>query len=218
MTASVRGERGESGSFVVDDLSSGGVRLRGAIAFGEGEQVAIALTGEGIQTVELAGDVVRAELLDARWIVAVHFRELGDPIRDALRRVVLHAIARQRAAARKIVLVVDDERGIQTALAHELTLLGLDAHAVATPHGVIGCLHDPAMDVHTAFVDLGLGICDGLDVVAYLAEAYPRIRRIVMSGSRDADMERAVATGKAHAMLRKPWERSDLRGCLKTDS
>ncbi len=218
MKAVVTSETGERAGFVVDNLSSGGAQLHGAIAFGEGERVTIALSGDSIQTLQLAADVVRAELRDARWVIGVRFRNLADPIHDTIRRVVLHAISRQRAAARTIVLVVDDERPIQVALAHELTLLGLEPHAVGTPHGVIGCLHDPAMEVHTVFVDLGLGVCDGLDVVDYLADAYPQIRRIVMSGARDDDMKRAVATGKAHAMLRKPWNRSDLRGCLKTDS
>jgi CheY-like chemotaxis protein len=218
MTAVVRGENGDSGVFVVENLSSGGARLVGAIAFGEGERIAIALSGGGLQTVELSAEVVRATLHDASWAIAVSFRDLADPIHDVIVRVVLQAIARQRAAARKIVLVVDDERPIQVALAHELTLLGLEPHAVGTPHAVIGCLHDPAMDIHTVFVDLGLGVCDGLDVVDYLANAYPDIRRIVMSGARENDLQHAVATGKAHAMLHKPWDRSDLRGCLKTDS
>jgi CheY-like chemotaxis protein len=218
MTAVVRGENGDTGSFVVENLSSSGARLVGAIAFGEGERVAIALSGDGMQTIELAAEVVRAQLHDASWAVAVRFRDLPDPIHDTIQRVVMHALARQRLAARKIVMVVDDERAIQVALSHELTLLGLEPHAVATPRGVVGCLQDPSLEVHTAFVDLGLGVCDGLDVVAYLAEAYPGIHRVVMSGAREDDLRRAVASGKAHAMLRKPWDRSDLRGCLKTDS
>jgi CheY-like chemotaxis protein len=214
VTARITTKAGSS-DCAVENISAGGARLVASLAPATGERVQVRLAHPSIQPMTLAADVVRAEPLDASsHVIAIKFASLSDPIHDAIQRIVLRALERQRATARRTVLVVDDDAKVRAALERELNRLGYVAIAVAMPLEAVRCLQDPATNVEVAIVDLGLGQADGLDVIAYVAEQYPHVRRVVMSGQRIEDLAAEVAAGRAHAALEKPWQRGTLASVL----
>jgi CheY-like chemotaxis protein len=163
----------------------------------------------------LDADVVRVEEIDATTeVIALRFVPLEDPIHDTILKIVLRALERQRAKPRTTVLVVDDEETIRTALTREMRRIARPVIVAATPLEAVRALVDETNAVAVVLVDLGLGASDGLDLVSQIASEYPHVRRVVMSGQRFDDLERAVADGRAHGLLRKPWTKQSLTGVL----
>jgi len=199
---------------VAQDLSGGGMRClasRGLLLL-HGERVTVVLACEGVvDPLTLSGQVLRIEQLDAQNdLIAIKFIALRDPFQDTIMHVVLRALERHRATAGKAVLVVDDEEGVRNALAREMRRLGRPVMCVSTPLEAVRVLQDETNSIAVALVDLGLAAADGLEIVEHVASEYPDVRRVVMSGQRMDDLETAVAGGRAHALLRKPWTRETL--------
>jgi CheY-like chemotaxis protein len=207
---------GQSVTCAVQDLSAGGVRVVGAVNLTRGERVRVILDQSGhSEPLALAATVRRSERVDEGChCIALQFETVPDPVQDAVQRVVLRAFERQRASSRKVVLVIDDEHEVRAALERDLNRLGYYVVSVAMPLDAIRCLLDGSTKIEVAFIDLGLGDTDGLDVIAYLADERPEIRRVVMSGKRMDELEREVSSGQAHALLKKPWQRASLQAAV----
>jgi CheY-like chemotaxis protein len=196
------------------DLSGGGIRClasRGLLLL-HGERVSVVITCDSVtEPLTLSAQVLRIEQLDAQNdLIALKFLALEDPFQDTIMHVVLRALERHRATAGRTVLVIDDEETIRTALVREMRRLGRPVMVAATPLEAVRALQDETNSIDVALVDLGLGTADGLDIVEHVAAEYPAVRRVVMSGQRIEDLETAVAGGRAHALLRKPWTRATL--------
>lgn len=199
---------------VAQDLSGGGMRClasRGLLVL-RGERVQCVLTCDGvIEPLTLQAQIMRIEQLDAQHdVIALRFLALKDPYQDTIKHVVLRALERHRATAGRAVLVIDDEEPIRSALVREMRRLGRPVLTAATPLEAVRVLQDESNAIDVALVDLGLGVADGLDIVEHVASEYPGVRRVVMSGQRMEELETAVAGGRAHALLRKPWTRDTL--------
>lgn len=94
--------RGQWVSCAVRDLSAGGARLITSIALAPGDRVRVVLghrrSGSSLM---LDSTILRSERIDERWtMVAVTFDVAPDPVREAIRGLVLRALERQRSRAR----------------------------------------------------------------------------------------------------------------------
>lgn len=190
----------------IESLSIGGALVTGPLQASVGERLRVMLGSR-----ELEARVLRTESRgDGSSAVALAFCDDSPAALAEIERIVLRALERERAHATRWALVLDDEPAVRSALGRDLHDLGFLPRLVAAPLDLLRCLDDPALDIAVALVDLCLCQEDGTNVLSFLAEDYPRVRRAVMSGARFDDLARCVASGQAHALLRKPWSRFDL--------
>ena len=202
--------RGTSVMCSVESLSVGGARLIGALHVAPGERLHLTLAWCEQEAYALDAHVLRADDRgDGTSVVALQFTRVAPAIHDAIQQLVAQERARERLA-RTWVIVLDDEPAIRAALNRELRALGLQARAVAAPLDLLRCLDDTALNVGAAIVDLRLCHEHGTNVLTFLSEDYPRIRRVAMSGAQGPELERCVHLGWAHATLAKPWHRHEL--------
>jgi CheY-like chemotaxis protein len=203
----------------VHDISGGGVKC--VVARGlrpvRGERVRLTMNhSKTAQPLTLEAHVVRIEDFDAASeIIALRFVPLADPIHDTVLRIVRRALQRRREEARATVLVVDDEEQIRTTLVREMRRLARPCIVAETPSEAVYALQDDTNVISVVLVDLGLGQSDGLELVQYIASEHADIKRVVMSGQRFDDLARAVADGRAHQLLRKPWTKQTLHAALE---
>ncbi len=114
-----------------------------------------------------------------------------------------------------VVLVVDDSEGVGRAMVRDLRALGRQGVWVTNPLDAIKYLQAPLSRVEVAIVDFDLNTSDGLDVLAFLAQDYPAVRRVLMSGCVSNEvLDRACASGQAHTAFAKPWDRARLSEVL----
>lgn len=106
--------RGQWISCAVRDLSAGGARLITSIALVPGDRVRVVLGQRRHgSSLTLESTIVSSECIDERWtMVAVTFDAAQDPVRDAVRGVVLRALERQRTSDRKALVIIDDKRNV----------------------------------------------------------------------------------------------------------
>lgn len=204
------------GVFSVDNLSAGGVLLSGGATLSVGETLRILLQLQGHLPIAIHGQVLRRdERGSGAFAYAVTFRDLSAKAEDLIQGAVLLALERQRRLPEPAVLVVDDSPDVCLALERDLRALGRRAFSAVTPLDAVRHLLDAQAGIETAVVDLFLGQANGMDLLAYLADDLPDVRRVIMSGAlREAQLQTALSSGRAQAILHKPWDRSALAGAI----
>jgi response regulator RpfG family c-di-GMP phosphodiesterase len=71
------------------------------------------------------------------------------------------------------------------------------------------CLDKERVD--TVIVNARIGAIDGLDVLTFVTESHPQVRRVLMAGSAPQwKLDAALSSGRAHALIGKPWTRDSL--------
>jgi DNA-binding NtrC family response regulator len=107
------------------------------------------------------------------------------------------------------VLLVDDNSNVRAALLRSLhSETGLALTAVGSFDEAIAVLGRAAVDVVVA--DYVMPGRSGADLLSVVAEQYPRVRRVLLTGSR-TDV-RAV---QAHVLLGKPVSRETLLAAIR---
>jgi DNA-binding NarL/FixJ family response regulator len=110
-----------------------------------------------------------------------------------------------------VVLVVDHSTNTCLNLVQDLGRVGRKAIAVTTSLDAIEWLLDGGSHIDTALVDLVLGQSEGCDLLSFLADEYPKVRRVVISDPmRVSQLERARQLTNPHAVLSKPWNVDQL--------
>jgi CheY-like chemotaxis protein len=197
------------GVYRVINLSAGGLMLAGDPALNVGDTVEVILR-LGDRTVRAHASVLRETRTGHGGVSALAFRDLAADAHDLVQSAVLRALEDARGAS---VLIVDDSAEICQALRTQLGRLGLRAVAVGTPLEAVNFLEQPN-HVTVALVDLVLGGSNGLDVLAYLADQHPNVRRVLMSGrAHPQQLELArhsLFRHSAHDVLPKPWTEETL--------
>lgn len=217
-TAVVLTAKKYAGQYLVENLSAGGALLVGDARLEPGERLKMLLHLPGQKPISLSAEVIRRQVNDAQeCLFAVAFRHLSPGIEDTIQQVVLAMLERLHDASHLEVLVIDDSREVCRALERDLRALGRRAVSAVTPLDAVGRLNDGARHIDTAIVDLRLGHADGLEFLTFLSDGHPGVRRILMSGNiRPCQLELAVTSGRAHAVLDKPWSRESLAKAIAT--
>jgi ActR/RegA family two-component response regulator len=202
------------GSFPVVNLSAGGVLLSGEAPVADGTEVLAVLRLGGDSSLRATAKVARAIGSRAGASFALSFAHLAPEAEEAIGAAVKAALALTLDAA---VLIVDDSTEVCSALGRQLNRMGLRSCAATTPLEAVGLLEQPNQ-IEIALIDLRLGSATGLDLLAYLAEQHPAIRRVLMSGqAQPAQLQLARHASlkySAHQVLAKPWNDDTLARAL----
>lgn len=221
------------GNYAVDDLSAGGAALIGAPRLEAGDEVDVILHVYGETPVALSARVARAP---AGGTVALAFSRASPQLEERLNATVLAyreraetaaltgvadgpaGAADDPAGAEPTAVVVDDQPEVSAALARELEALGVRAIRAQSPLEAIEAIEDNAPAIRFVLVDLALGRADGTDLLAWVADEHPGVRRVLMSGVLEPKaLSDALMRRKVHAILRKPWTRYQLSQTLYGD-
>jgi len=199
------------GSYIVENLSWGGTYLSGGPLVREGDAVKLVLElPRG--PVEVKGRVRRAEPQARDAAIAVSFDEPSRKARDAIGAAVGEALERvaEDSAIRPepTVLVVDDSLLVREALVRDLRCFGWEAACFSTPLDAVSFLERPESRIRVALVDHA-GPSNGRELLSFLAEEKPAIRRVLLAEAAGAPDALATLT-RADAVLAKPWDHDAL--------
>jgi CheY-like chemotaxis protein len=200
------------GNFLVQDLSVGGACLMGHLSSRPGMRLTVMLSFPGRPAFSVMAVVVRHDDLGpTRERTAVSFVELTAEQEDTIQEAIVAALERERARLLATVLVISSDDESRGALEHDLRALGVEAVAVGTPLEALAWLERPGTRIATVVVDVSPGAAQGLDVLDFVGENHPRIQRVVMADEvRPFRLDLALRSGRAHRVLRKPWDRHRL--------
>jgi CheY-like chemotaxis protein len=204
------------GNFLVQDLSVGGACLMGHFTTPPGRRLTVMLQFPGKPAFSVVARLVRHDTLGpTRERTAVTFIELEAEQEDAIQEALVATLERERARLRATVLVISADDESRDALEHDLRALGVEAVTVATPLEALAWLERPGASIATVVVDVSPGAAQGLDVLDFVGESHPGIQRVVMADEmRPFRLDLALRSGRAHRVLRKPWDRDHLQEAL----
>jgi DNA-binding response OmpR family regulator len=107
-----------------------------------------------------------------------------------------------RAAARRRLLLVDDDLSVAKFLAHAAEECGLEAIITVTAESFRSQFRALAPD--TVVLDLGLPGSDGVELLRFLAEEACKARIILVSGFDQRVLEAAMRLGAAMGLRMAP--------------
>jgi CheY-like chemotaxis protein len=209
------------GSYIVENLSWGGTYLSGGPAIREGEEAKLILElPRG--SLEVRGRVLRSEAQVRDAAIAVQFDEPTRKVKDAIGLAVGEALTRAAAESsvrpQPTILVVDDSMLVREALTRDLRCFGWEAACVSTPLDALVCLDRADSRVRIALIDHA-GRCQARDLLLFLAEERPTIRRVLLSDSArrlpHAFEGLDGLASHADAVLAKPWDQDSLALSLR---
>lgn len=204
------------GPYLVENLSAGGALLIGEPPLSIGSRAQLVIQLPDCSSLRVAARVVRQSRRREGPVFAVAFRGLPDSVEDRIQELVLESLERQRAENAPSVLILDDLPHICRTLERHLRALGRRAMLATTPLAAIHAIENAVDAIDMAFVDLRLGSSDGVEMLCFLEEEHPHIHRVLMSGAIGPDqLELALASGRAHSVLHKPWNLDDLETILR---
>jgi CheY-like chemotaxis protein len=208
-----------SARYVARNLSVGGVLLAGGPLLTPGRTVRVTLKLRGSATLVVDAELVRCgRSMSSDAGVAAAFRNLTASQEDAIREALVSALEEENRgrAAPRCALVVDGGDPSREALSSELARLGHQAVSAATHLGAILRLEDPDANFDIVFVDLDSAKMRGADLLKFLADHYPAVRRVVVSGRIKAEQVRSSRfMNLDDQVLSKPWTRETLRAVLR---
>lgn len=118
--------------------------------------------------------------------------------------------------SRPSLLAVDDEERARDAFRRELDPL-FDVRCASGGREALAFLSDHAVDV--VLSDFRMPDLDGLHLLEIVAQRRPGIRRILITAYADLDLAiDAFRSRNVHRLLRKPWNREDLRSTLEREA
>lgn len=107
------------------------------------------------------------------------------------------------------VLIVDDEPGILVAINRVLKAEKFRTHLAESAAEAREIL--ARVDVQVVLSDVNMPRETGIQLFAWLREAYPRVQRILFTGGiREGDLEKAINEARMHRFLRKPFSNPEL--------
>ena len=201
------------GEYLVENLCAGGALLAcGGRVPTLAQHLQIVLRMPRRPALTLKAQVVRQESRrTGETFIALEFVHVPMWMEDVIQKAVVYSLERKELVGGPSVLVVDDCQNVRKTLARQLSELGLRSILAAAALDAMRILDEMLVAPDTALVDLFLGTADGLEICDYLIEEHPGIRRVLMSGHvRPTQLELAIASGRAHAVLHKPWDREEL--------
>jgi hypothetical protein len=198
------------GLYAVRDLSIGGARLEGE-ALPVGTRLRLMLLLPGQAPVVAEGTVLRLDAATGVGVqLAVAFGGLGPDGEDTIEEAIVAQMVRERGP---VVVVADSADGEARALARGLRAMGCCVIHVATPLELICQLQRGERRIDTVLLGPHLGSSHGLEVAAFLADAYPHLRRVLVARGGWRRSQRAA--GLVHAVIRKPWSQRQLEDALR---
>lgn len=199
-----------AGGYPVSDISIGGCSIKQGPFCVLGQRYEITLqvdTGSQSANLQCPAQVVRrsGDTLGLRFVDT----NAGDE--DRIHDIVLGCLE-QRPGQSGHMLLVHARPEMVTSMIRVLESSGLQVHLACTPLQAVWILENRPDDIHTAIVARRLGRADGRDIVRFLSERHPRIRRILLSDAES--VEEQESPGRAHEVLSGPFDPDGLKRVL----
>jgi response regulator RpfG family c-di-GMP phosphodiesterase len=112
-----------------------------------------------------------------------------------------------------LLLIVDDEPRILSALRRALRRESFEILAVETPAEALRV--SAAHEVDLVLSDYKMPGMTGLQLLARLAERRPAVVRMLITGWTEAIPEQEMREVGVHAVVNKPWDVDSLRETLR---
>ena len=136
-------------------------------------------------------------------------------MQNGQRTWIAHHSDPQRAIGNGTILLVEDCPLASRALARDLARLGLLPVVATTPLEAIHALTKTQGAFGAALVDFHLGCAEGTELLDYLREEHPLVRRVFFSGDHEAcERERLQPLERSHCVVDKPWTLISLSHAL----
>jgi len=195
----------------VKDLSEGGALLYGAEPQEAQRRVHLLLHLPWYQPIAVDGRVVYSTVRG----FGIAFEDSPPGTRVAIARAI---DASERCACQlrnPAVLVLTDREPLRQAIERDLARLGLRTVVVDTPLDTIRWLQSWDTVVELVVVDLAFEQTNVLSFLRFLADEFPRTRRIVIVDGEMPTLERVAYTfGRCTAVLEAPWDTRGLEQVL----
>jgi CheY-like chemotaxis protein len=205
------------GTFLVQDLSVSGACLLGHLDAPDGAKLTMLLHFGRRPPFSVTATVVRHDegsLAKAR--TAIVFVHLTAQQEDIIQDAIAATLERERARLLATVLVLAPEGQSRALLEDDLRAVGHEPVGISTPLEAVAWLDRPGTRIAIVLVDVSSGAATGLDVLDFLGEHHPRIRRVVIADEvRPFRLDLALRSGRAHQVLHKPWDHDVLALALR---
>lgn len=174
---------GHAHPVTVENLSASGALLVGPEPLPVGQCVKVDMVLDRRRFASLPALVTRVEQSRGAVAVAVQFKDLAPEVEKALAAAVMDTVERARAESpTAIVIAAVQGKDIQ-ALVRSVQAHGIQPLVVATFLDALRWLQDAQLNVEALIVDLEGGI--GREALRWCAEAFPRVRRVLMATAAD---------------------------------
>jgi len=202
------------GPLVVENLSAGGALLLGGSGWRVGQRVEVELRLRRASPIRAPAVIVRIETHRTPVGFAVQFQDLPESVEESINEAVRKAIERTQAPGRKVIVVTPREEDI-LLLGLSIASLGFEPLIVNTVLEALRWLQDPHTVVSGLMIDSGAEGNTGLDALAWCADAFPRVRCVMIV--REGELHgrpRDPRLRAAGAIVRRPVELSRLASGL----
>lgn len=116
--------------------------------------------------------------------------------------------------AKGTVLLVDDEANVRSALARLIRPLGFDVLDAENGEHALRVIEETSVDA--VITDMRMPVMDGADLLHTIAERWPGVVRILLTGYADLARTRdAIQNGWTDYFLTKPWEPEQVEECIE---
>ncbi len=116
-----------------------------------------------------------------------------------------------------VLLIVDDELRILTALRRCLRREGYEIITVESPHEALRVLDDRPVDL--ILTDHQMPGMTGIELLAEAARRRPEAARLLITGWAESISEAELKAVEVRALISKPWDDAELKrtleACLK---
>jgi hypothetical protein len=194
------------GSFRVLNLSTVGALLVGHPPESGSEPLEVLVRLSTGRTVRAEAAIVREDSVESATVFAIAFARVLPQDQDAISNVVLTALEDARDAT---ALLVANAPELWHLLRRELGSLGYPSFAVSGREDAVRFLEAPNV-LTVALVEVGANGKEAREVLAYLADKHPRIRRIALAPETRSPPREPLA----QEMLANPWTRERLARVL----
>jgi CheY-like chemotaxis protein len=117
-------------------------------------------------------------------------------------------------AARRRVLLVDDEPGVLYVASQALTRAGFDVLTATTGREALACVAQRAGDIGLVILDLTMPELDGRETLVELRKLRPSLRVVLTSGYSEQEALREIGDGALAGFLQKPFGPHTLIDCV----
>lgn len=109
------------------------------------------------------------------------------------------------------ILIVDDDALVRNALARSLRgYTAFEVDAVGSSHEAFEKI--AAREYAVVISDYKMPKIDGVELLTWVAESFPQIRRILLTGHAELQATiAAVNEAGVYRIIQKPWNDADLR-------
>ena len=118
-----------------------------------------------------------------------------------------------QSAAKRSILIVDDEENVRNALRRALRKEGYELHFAEGPAVALELLKTTPVDLIIS--DHMMPQMSGIDFLTVVRDRYPDIMRLMITGHADLETAiKAINHGEIHRFLTKPWDDVELKVTL----